>query len=117
MVYGEGGSGGSGAVVASWGALYGHLLGNNALATVSGFTGTHQLGISWTGSPLSVYVWNHAGDFNITSSGVFSVNPGDQIGFIIYSGSSSTKSGTVTIVDNTAGGAPVDSFNYAVTAP
>jgi hypothetical protein len=48
---------------------------------------------------------------------VFSVNPGDQIGFIIYSGSSSTKSGTVTIVDNTAGGAPVDSFNYAVTAP
>jgi hypothetical protein len=109
--------GGGGAVVGSWGNLYGHLIGNNNLEAVSGFTGAHQLGISWTGSPLSVYVYTASGDFNITGTGAFAVTPGEKIGFIIYSGASATKSGTVTIVDNTAGGAAVATFNYAVTAP
>jgi len=111
------GSSGSGAVVGSWGNLFGHLIGNNNLEAVSGFTGAHQLGITWTGSPLSVYVYTSTGDFNITGTGAFAVTPGEKIGFLIYSGASATKSGTVTIVDNTAGGAPVATFNYVVTAP
>jgi len=114
---GTGGGGSTGAVAGSWGNLYGHLVGNNTLETVSGFTGTHLLNISWTGSPYKVVVYTATGDFDITGTGTFPVTPGEQVGFLIYSGASSTKSGTVTITDATAGGAAVDAFNYVVTAP
>jgi hypothetical protein len=113
-----GGSGGSGTVEGAWGNIYGHLLATTDFPTLSGFTGTHTLAVTWTGAPLSVYAGDYVDEpVNITNTGSVSVTPGQRLGFYVYSGDVSTQSGTVTITDSTAGGAAVGSFNYVVTAP
>ena len=113
-----GGGGGSGAVEGSWGNIYGHLQSATEYATLSGFTGTHTLAVTWTGSPFAVYASIYPNDpVNITSSGSIAVQPGQKLAFVVYSGASSTKSGAVTITDSTAGGAAVGSFNFVITAP
>ena len=118
VVYGASGGGGSGAVEGAWGNIVGHLLANTDFPTLSGFTGAHTLNVTWTGSPLSVYAGNYVSDpVNITGTGTINVTPGQRLGFYVYSGDVSTKSGAVTITDATAGGAAVGSFNYVVTAP
>jgi hypothetical protein len=117
VFYGSGGSSGGGAVVASWANIYGHLTGNTGYSTVTGFSGTHVLAVSWTGSPYKVLAINGSSVTDITSSGTYPVTPGETVMFEIYSGASSTQSGTVTVKDSSAGSATVATFTYVVTAP
>jgi len=112
-----GGADGSGVVTATWSAINGHLMGASNLAALSGFVGTHELQITWTGSPDSVYAYTASGDYNITGTGLFNVNPGGKLGFIVYSGASTTYTGTLTVTDVTAGNVAIATIEVDVYAP
>ncbi|MFO1015797.1 MAG: RHS repeat domain-containing protein [Caulobacteraceae bacterium] len=85
----------------------------NAAVTFAGIDASISLTVTYTGTAALLYSKNSGSYASIPSAGSVAISNGDTLRF--KATSSSSASGTVTVVNSTDGGATLDSFTYSIS--
>ncbi len=87
----------------------------NSNQTISGINTTITLEVNYTGSSVFMYYRINSGSYTLISSGgQFTVSNGQTVNFQAITTNPTTVSGTVTITNESDGGASLDTFTYNV---